>query len=69
MALSYFNQVIGGVSQLWVTDGTALGTHIVARSESTQSLILRRSAAGSPCSIPPTTGKSSGLRTGPPPEQ
>ena len=30
MALSYFNQVIGGVSQLWVTDGTALGTHIVA---------------------------------------
>src|ERR1700722_13790119 len=30
MALSYFNQVIGGVSQLWVTDGTALGTHIDA---------------------------------------
>jgi ELWxxDGT repeat protein len=30
MALSYFNQTIGGVSQLWVTDGTALGTHIVA---------------------------------------
>jgi hypothetical protein len=30
MALSYFNEVIGGIEQLWVTDGSSLGTHIVA---------------------------------------
>ena len=30
MALSYFNEFVGGVDQLWVTDGTALGTHLVA---------------------------------------
>ena len=30
MALSYFNEVVGGVEQLWVTDGTSVGTHVVA---------------------------------------
>jgi hypothetical protein len=30
MALSYFEEEIGGVKQLWVTDGTVSGTHIVA---------------------------------------
>jgi ELWxxDGT repeat protein len=30
MALSYFDEEFGGVQELWVTDGTALGTHVVA---------------------------------------
>ena len=30
MALSYFNKVSGAVQQLWVTDGTVPGTHVVA---------------------------------------
>ena len=30
MALSYFDQLVGGVNQLWVTDGTSAGTHLVA---------------------------------------
>ena len=30
MALSYFNEAVGGVQQLWVSDGTSLGTHVVA---------------------------------------
>jgi trimeric autotransporter adhesin len=30
MALSYFDKASGGVVQLWVTDGTLSGTHVVA---------------------------------------
>ncbi len=30
MALSYFDKVSGGVHQLWVSDGTVPGTHVVA---------------------------------------
>ena len=30
MALSYFDEEVGGVEELWVTDGTSLGAHAVA---------------------------------------
>jgi ELWxxDGT repeat protein len=30
MALSYFNEEIGGVNQLWVSDGTSVDTHVIA---------------------------------------
>jgi hypothetical protein len=32
VALSYFVEDIGGDQQLWVTDGTSPGTHVVAAS-------------------------------------
>ena len=30
MALSYFDKKVGGVEELWITDGTPLGTHSFA---------------------------------------
>src|SRR5258708_23396288 len=29
MSLAYFNEDVGGTEQLWVTDGTPAGTHLV----------------------------------------
>jgi hypothetical protein len=69
MARSYFNQVIGGVSQLWVTDGTALGTHIVASLGNNGIFNLTTIGTRVFFSLStPYMGKSSGHRTGPPPE-
>ena len=34
MALSYFDDTVGGVEELWVTDGTVAGTHAVASLDS-----------------------------------
>jgi ELWxxDGT repeat protein len=45
MALSYFVEDISGVQQLWVTDGTVAGTHLVSALATRGSLISRRSAA------------------------
>ena len=30
MALSFFDKEVGGVEQLWVSNGTVAGTHVVA---------------------------------------
>jgi ELWxxDGT repeat protein len=29
MSLAYFDEIVGASEQLWVTDGTAAGTHLV----------------------------------------
>ena len=66
MALSYFDDTMGGVEELWVTDGTVAGTHAVASLDSAAiSSISRRSVvAFSSRSMTASMDKNSGRRTG-----
>ena len=34
MAVAYFDETVGGVEELWVTDGTVAGAHAVASLDS-----------------------------------
>ncbi len=47
MALSYFDEEVGGVEELWVTDGTSLGAHLSPRLAAGRSKVSRRSAVAS----------------------